>query len=74
MIGTKATIQTLDGKNLEINIPLGTQPDTVLSCKSEGLPNIRTKVRGNLQIKIKGIIPKLTTEQIIKVSDIKNGL
>ena len=74
MIGTKATIQTLDGKNLEINIPLGTQPDTVLSCKSEGLPNIRTKIRGNLQIKIKGIIPKLTTEQIIKVSDIKNGL
>ena len=74
MIGTKATIQTLDGKNLEINIPLGTQPDTILSCKSEGLPNIRTKRRGNLQIKIKGIIPKLTTEQIIKVADIKNGI
>ena len=74
MVGTKASIQTLDGKNLEINIPAGTQPDTILSCKGEGLPNIRTKRRGNLQIKIKGSVPKLTKEQVIKILDIKNGI
>lgn len=74
MLGIKTTIQTLDGKSLEINIPPGTQPDTILSCRSEGLPNISTKIRGNLQIKIKGSIPKLTKEQLIKLMDIKNGI
>lgn len=74
LTGTKATIQTLDGKKLEINIPAGTQPDTVLGCKGEGLPNVRNKIRGNLQIKIKGTVPKLTESQLAKIQEIKNGL
>lgn len=74
MIGTKTTIQTLDGKNLEINIPAGTQPDTILGCKGEGLPNINTKARGSLQIRIKGTVPKLNKEQTRKISEIKNGI
>lgn len=73
VIGTKATVNTLDGKSLEINIPPGTQPDTVLSCKGEGLPNVRTKQVGNLLIKVKGITPKsLTPEDITKLKDVRN--
>ena len=74
LIGTKAKIQTLEGKSLEINIPAGTQPDTVLSCKGEGLPNLQTKVKGNLQIRIKGVVPKLNANETQKIIDIKNGI
>jgi DnaJ-class molecular chaperone len=75
VLGTSIDIATLDNKNLNITVPPGTQPDTVLSCKGEGLPNIRSKQRGNLLIRLKVSIPKnLTLEQIQKVQELKNGL
>ena len=64
ILGSEITIETIDKKTLNIGIPAGTQPDTVLSCRGEGLPNMRTKVRGNLLIKIQIEIPKnLNSEQ-----------
>ena len=64
MLGSDITIETIDKKTLTIGIPAGTQPDTVLSCRGEGLPNMRTKVRGNLLIKVQIEIPKnLNAEQ-----------
>ena len=64
ILGTEITIETIDKKTLTIGIPAGTQPDTVLSCRGEGLPNMRTKVRGNLLIKVQIEIPKnLNAEQ-----------
>ena len=75
MLGCKTNIKTLTGKNLEINIPAGTQPDTVLSCKSEGLPNIRTKRNGDLLIRIKAQVPKeLTQDQLEIIAKLKNGI
>jgi DnaJ-class molecular chaperone len=73
MLGAAVNLETLDGRIISINIPSGTQPDTVLSCRGEGLPNIRNKTRGNLLIKIKITIPKnLSHEQIDTISQIKN--
>ena len=63
LLGTRVDIITLDNKKLSITVPQGTQPDTVLSCRGEGLPNMRSKVRGNLFIRIKVSIPKELTEQ-----------
>ena len=64
ILGSEITIETIDKKTLTIGIPAGTQPDTMLSCRGEGLPNMRTKVRGNLLIKIQIEIPKnLDSEQ-----------
>jgi curved DNA-binding protein len=64
MLGSEVTVETIDKKTLTIGIPAGTQPDTVLSCRGEGLPNIRTKVRGNLLIKVQIEIPRnLNSEQ-----------
>jgi len=75
IVGGKTIIKTIDGKNLELNIPAGTQPDTIMSCRGEGLPNMRTKKRGNLYIKIKPEIPKnLSTTQLNKIKEIKNGI
>lgn len=75
MLGTSLKLQTLDKKTIDITIPAGTQPETVLSCRNEGLPNVRTRRRGNLLVKISVEIPRqLSTEQISVIQQIKNGL
>jgi len=75
ILGAKVRIDTIDRKNLEITIPPGTQSDTVLSCKGEGLPNMRSRARGNLLIKIVVDIPKnLRPEQIKIITGLKNGI
>jgi molecular chaperone DnaJ len=74
ILGADITIETIDNKTLTIGIPAGTQPDTVLSCRGEGLPNMRTKVRGNLLIKIQVEIPKnLNAEQktVVELTKLK---
>jgi curved DNA-binding protein len=58
MLGTEVEIITLDKKKLTITVPPGTQPDTLLNCKGEGLPHMRTGQRGNLFLRIKVNIPK----------------
>jgi DnaJ-class molecular chaperone len=72
MLGTSLEIVTLDKKTLNITIPAGTQPDTIMSCRSEGIPNIRSKIRGNLLIKIKVNIPKnLNAQQVNTIKQLK---
>ena len=75
MIGSDIDIRTIDGKQLKITVPSGTQPDTVLSCRGEGLPDVRSRQRGNLLIKIKVEVPRnLTPTQISRIQQIKNEL
>ena len=74
LLGACIEIQTLDRKTLSMNLPAGTQPDTVMSCKGEGLPNMRTRQRGNLLIRIKVVVPKIVNpEQINLIQQIKQG-
>lgn len=73
ILGTSINITTIDRKTLTVLVPAGTQPDTLLSCKGEGMPNIRSKQRGNLLIKIQVEIPKnLNQETTELVQQIKN--
>lgn len=73
ILGSFLEIKTLDDKTLSINIPPGTQPETIFSCKGEGLPHMRTRQRGNLLIKIKVKIPKnLNTKQLELIQEFKN--
>jgi curved DNA-binding protein len=75
MLGSDIDIITLDKKNLNISIPPGTQPETILSCRGEGLPNMRSKQRGNLLIKIKVAIPKnLSIEHLQVIKKLKDGI
>lgn len=74
LLGTNIEILTLDNKKLNVSIPPGCQPDTVLSCKGEGLPHMRSQVRGNLYVKIKVEIPKgLSDQQIEKIKSLKDN-
>lgn len=75
ILGTTISITTLDNKQLDITIPPGTQPDTVMSCNGYGLPNIRSRQRGNILIKIKISVPRnLSPEILTTVKQIKDGI
>lgn len=75
VLGCTLDLQTLDGKNLNIAVPAGTQPDTVLSCRNEGLPSMRNRQRGNLLIKIKVLVPRnLSANQIATIENLRNGI
>jgi len=73
LLGSSISIQTLGGKDIDITVPPGTQPETVLSCRGEGLPNMRNRMRGNLLIKIKVAVPRnLTSDQQKRIAQLKN--
>jgi len=76
MLGCNVSINTIDSKTLSITIPPGTQPETIMSCRGEGLPNMRTRSRGNLLIRIKVEIPRnLSASQIELIKTAKdNGI
>jgi curved DNA-binding protein len=75
LLGSEMSVDTLDGKTFTIGVPAGTQPDTMLSCRGEGLPHHKTGHRGNLLIRIKVKIPKnLTQEQKQLLEQVKNGI
>ncbi len=75
ILGTTISLTTLDNKQLDITIPPGTQPETVMSCNGYGLPNIRSRQRGNLLIKVKINIPKNISPDLVNtIQQIKNGI
>ena len=74
MLGTKHTITTLEGRNLAISIPKGTQPGTVLSISEQGLPT-RGGRRGNIYLTIQADIPSVSkAEWVETLTRIKNEI
>jgi len=75
IIGSSLDIETLDGKILTINVPQGTKHGTILSCRGEGLPIMRSRNRGNLLIMIKVDMPtNLSASQLDKVKLLRDTL
>lgn len=75
MLGTSLNIETLDKKTLSVTIPPGTQPETVMRVAGEGLPQMRSRQRGHLLVKVKVTIPRnINNEQIEKIKELKNGI
>ena len=53
-------------------MPAGTQPDTVLSCRGEGLPNMRNRQRGNLLVRLKVHVPQnLSQDQRAQIKQLQ---
>lgn len=74
MLGNVLEIETIDKKKLSITIPPGTQPETILSCRGEGLPNVRHRLRGNLLLRVKIEIPRnLSSDQKNQIEKLKNN-
>lgn len=58
ILGGKIEIPGIDGKTLEIEIPAGTQNDTLLKQKGQGMPLYDTEQRGDLYVNVKVMIPR----------------
>jgi len=74
LLGGTIRLETLEKRTIDVGIPPGTQPNTVLSCRNEGLPNVRSRQRGNLLINISVDIPKnLSQDQIAAIKTIQQN-
>lgn len=58
ILGTMVSCPTIDGKKVKIKIPSGTAHGSVLRVRGEGMPSLRTGVRGDLHVKILVEIPQ----------------
>lgn len=73
--GTKITIHTPEGKNIEMKIPAGTDPETVFSLSNAGLPDRKTAQQGHILVRIKGKTPKLADTTLRdRIEQIKQNL
>lgn len=59
MLGTEVKVEKLGGGTIELKVPKGTNPGTVLSVPGYGIKDYRTQRTGNLYVEIKGVTPKL---------------
>lgn len=66
ILGTTILVDGLQNNPIKVKIPPGTAPTTVLSVAGHGLPSIKRGKPGNLYIKIKGQVPKITDPTMIE--------
>jgi molecular chaperone DnaJ len=63
-LGAEFRVPTLDGKELPVKVPPGTQSGRIIRIRGEGVPYLRERGRGDLQVHVKAKIPtELTDEQ-----------
>jgi len=62
-LGTKIEIVALGGKKIVVNVPSGTNGDSRLRIKGQGLPSGPIGDRGDLYVKIGVKVPKRLTEE-----------
>lgn len=73
MCGGKKEFQMLNGLIVEVTIPPGIQSGTVMRLRGKGMPNKHNpKVFGDLFLKIKIEIPKLSKEKAESIREILN--
>ena len=63
-LGDEFAIPTLDGKQVGLKVPPGTQSGRIIRIRGEGVPFLREHGRGDLQVHVKVRTPtELTDEQ-----------
>jgi len=69
--GCEIQLKTLTDSIIKVQVPAGTQPDTLIACKGQGMPIHKTlNIRGNLFVKIIIIIPQLSPDNLKKIKDL----
>jgi molecular chaperone DnaJ len=56
-LGTTVTVPTLDGDE-EVELPVGTQPGTVVTLRGRGMPTVGRGRRGDQQVVLNVVIPR----------------
>jgi len=62
-LGGDLIIRSIDGKDVEVKIPAGTQTHTQLCLRGLGMPSLNDRNRGNLYVKVVVQIPKNLTKR-----------
>ena len=69
--GYEFNLRTLEDKIIKVKVPSGTQPNTILQVKGQGMPVHKTiGIRGNLYVKIHVLIPQLSAADLKKIKDL----
>jgi molecular chaperone DnaJ len=61
VLGTELRVATLDGE-ARVQVPAGTQPDTILRLRGKGLPHFGRDGRGDLLLKLRVLVPTSLNE------------
>jgi curved DNA-binding protein len=69
LLGTRISVPTLDGKQLNLKIPPGTKPGTKMRMSGHGLPHMQGSKKGDLNLKIELKLPKKLTDEQKKLID-----
>ena len=73
--GARIDVLIPDGKTVSLNIPKGTQPNTVFSIAQRGLPNRKTGRNGNILVRIIGETPRnLGGDDLNAIEQIKSKI
>lgn len=73
-LGTKVTIPTLTGE-AEIEVEPGTQPETIITRRGEGIPVLGGRGKGDQHVRIRVTVPKkLSSEQEDKLRELAKEL
>lgn len=68
-LGGEVEVDTISGKAV-LKVPAGTQPGTSLRMRGQGMPNMRTKTRGDMYVRVDVEVPtKLTAQQRQKLEE-----
>jgi molecular chaperone DnaJ len=63
-LGATLKVPTVDGEQLEVEVPAGTQPGTVFKLARLGLPHLRRRGRGDMLVEVQVVVPShLTSSQ-----------
>jgi curved DNA-binding protein len=63
MLGKEIVLDSIDGRELNVTIPAGSQPNGVLRLTGYGMPNVNDpRFKGNLMLNLEITIPKNLTE------------
>jgi molecular chaperone DnaJ len=62
-LGTDISVPTVDGDDIEIGVPAGTQPGTVFKLSKKGLPRLQRRGRGDLLVEVVVEVPESTTPE-----------
>ena len=69
--GHDFNLKTLEDKIIKVKVPSGTQPNTILQVKGQGMPVHKTiGIRGNLYVKIHVLIPQLSAADLKMIKDL----
>ena len=66
LTGGVIIVNTIDGKQVKLNIPPGTKPGTTFSITGYGIPNINNGKRGHIYVKLDAAMPKIKDAMLLE--------